>query len=45
MSGYTYEELAGPDGKARPRRLWLEMLVSISDDAIKDVYFHEFVMQ
>ncbi len=45
MSGYTYEALAAPDGKTKAKAALLEQLVAISDDAIKDVYFHEFVMQ
>lgn len=45
MSSYTYEALAAPEGKAQAKAALLEQVVSISDDAIKDVYFHEFVMQ
>lgn len=45
MSGYTYDQLAGPAGKAAAKATLLETLEVISDDAIKDVFFHEFVMQ
>lgn len=45
MSGYTYDQLAGPTGKAEAKATLLETLDAISDEAIKDVYFHEFVMQ
>lgn len=45
LSGYTYDQLAGPEGKADAKTKLLEQVRALSDDAVKDVFFHEFVMQ
>lgn len=45
LSGYTYDQLVAPDGKAAAKVALLERISAISDEAIKDVYFTEFVMQ
>ena len=45
LSTYTYEDLVAPNGKQEAKRALLEELVEVSDGAIKDVLFHEFVMQ
>lgn len=45
MSAFTYEELVAPDGKANAKRRLLEELQQVSDGAVKEVLFHEFVMQ
>lgn len=45
MGSYTFEELHGPNGKINAKRKLLEEVQRISDDAIEDVLFYEFVMQ
>lgn len=45
FSGYTYEQLVTPEGKSTAKGALLERAREISDDAIRDVFFHEFVMQ
>ncbi len=45
MSSYTYEDLVAPNGKIEAKRALLDELVDVSDGAVKDVLFHEFVMQ
>jgi len=45
LSAFTYDQLVAPDGKAGAKAALLERLREVSDDAIRDVLFHEFVMQ
>ncbi len=45
MSAFTYEDLAAPGGRAQAKTDLLAALVDVSDGAIRDVLFHEFVMQ
>lgn len=45
LSAFTYDQLVAPDGKAGAKAALLERLQEVSDDAIRDVLFHEFVMQ
>lgn len=45
LSGYSYDQLAGSEGKAGAKQELLQRVEAISDGAVKDVYFHEFVMQ
>ena len=45
MSSFTYEQLVAPGGRAEAKRQLLAELERVSDGAIADVLFHEFVMQ
>ena len=45
LSGFSYDQLVAPDGKAGAKAALLERLQEVSDGAIRDVLFHEFVMQ
>lgn len=45
LSTYTFEQLVAPDGKQLAKRALLEELREVSDGAVRDVLFHEFVMQ
>lgn len=45
LSGFSYDQLVAPDGKVGAKAALLERLRQVSDDAIRDVLFHEFVMQ
>ena len=45
LSGFTYDQLVAPDGKAGAKAALLERLQEVSEGAIRDVLFHEFVMQ
>lgn len=45
LSSFTYDQLVAPDGKVGAKAALLERLRQVSGDAIRDVLFHEFVMQ
>lgn len=45
LSTFTYEQLVAPDGKAVAKQRLLDRLGEVSDGAVSDVLFHEFVMQ
>jgi len=45
LSTFSYDQLVAPDGKAVAKAALLERLAEVSDGAIRDVLFHEFVMQ
>jgi flagellar protein FliL len=45
MSTFSYDQLVVPEGKALAKAALLQRLAEVSDDAIRDVLFHEFVMQ
>jgi flagellar protein FliL len=45
LSAFTFDQLVAPDGKALAKAALLERLSQVSEGAIRDVLFHEFVMQ
>lgn len=45
LSTFTYDQLVAPDGKVYAKAALNERLAEVSDGAIRDVLFHEFVMQ
>lgn len=45
LSTFTYDQLVAPDGKVYAKAALNERLSEVSDGAIRDVLFHEFVMQ
>lgn len=45
LSTFTFEQLVAPDGKQLAKQALLEKLREVSDGAVRDVLFHEFVMQ
>jgi flagellar protein FliL len=45
LSTFTFEQLVAPDGKVMAKRALVDRLAEVSDGAVRDVLFHEFVMQ
>lgn len=45
LSTFTFEQLVAPDGKAVAKQALLDRLGEVSEGAVRDVLFHEFVMQ
>ncbi len=45
LSTFTFEQLVAPDGKRMAKEALLTELQRVSEGAVRDVLFHEFVMQ
>lgn len=45
LSTFTFEQLVAPTGKLDAKQALVDRLAGISEGAVSDVLFHEFVMQ
>lgn len=45
LGGHTFDQLVSPTGRDQAKQVLLDEMRVLSEDAVKDLYFHVFVMQ